>query len=116
MLTRLPTFALLCLPSTTTAFAPSTMAHRTATARYGYLDDLSKELYAPDGSSSMEEIDTDSMKMNKEDVDRFGVGSWDDFVEFDEFDGGDGTKESWESRGERSCRIDGYVSHSFLFV
>ena len=28
--------------------------------------------------------------MAKEDVDRFGVGDWDSYVEFNEFDGGDG--------------------------
>ena len=98
MLTRSTTLALAVLPHLATAFVtPGGVA--TTTRLHGYLDDLSSELYAPDGSSSMEEIDTDSMKMDKEQVDRFGVGSWDDYVEFEEFDGGDGKQEPC-GRGE----------------
>jgi hypothetical protein len=57
---------------------------------YGYLDDLSKELYAPDGSSSMDEVDRSLTQMDKGKIDRYGAGSWEGFVDFDEFDGGDG--------------------------
>ena len=79
------------LATTTTAFTPLSTSSRRTTRVAGYLDDLSKELYAPDASSSREEVDTDKMKLDKEKVDRYGVGSWDDFVDFgDEFDGGDG--------------------------
>ena len=95
MLSRFTSLALtaLLMPllETTTAFTTSLSSPRRSPTRLaGYLDDLSKELYAPDGSSSREEIDTDKMKMDKDQIDRYGVGSWDDYVEFEEFDGGDG--------------------------
>ena len=78
---------LLTPATTTTTTTPPAIA---TTRLFGYLDDLSKELYAPDGSSSREEVDTDKMRMDKEQIDRYGVGSWEGFVDFDEFDGGDG--------------------------
>jgi len=56
----------------------------------GYLDDLSQELYAPDNTPDPEAESHEATKMKDEDKDRFGVGSWDDYVEFDSFDGGDG--------------------------
>lgn len=90
MLFRSTALAFL-LPSLASGFVtPVRQTTTTATARYGYLDDLSKELYAPDGSSSREEVDTGRMNMDKEQIDRYGVGTWDDYVEFNEFDGGDG--------------------------
>jgi len=55
----------------------------------GYLDDLSEELRAPSNDPDLE-TDREQTKMAEEDKDRFGVGAWDDYVEFDEFDGGDG--------------------------
>lgn len=89
MLTRTTCVAVV-LPSLVSGFmAPQTWTSRK-TARYGYLDDLSKELYAPDSSSTREDVDTARMNMDKEQIDRYGVGSWDDYVEFNEFDGGDG--------------------------
>lgn len=82
------------MPCAANAFSvvpKKTTTTTTSTRRYGYLDDLSKELYAPDGSSSREEVDTQKMNLDKEKIDRYGVGSWDDYVDFgDEFDGGDG--------------------------
>ena len=91
MLSRFTCLALTALLTTTMAFSPQLSSTRRSHTRIaGYLDDLSKELYAPDGSSSMEDINTDKMKMDKDQIDRYGVGSWDDYVEFEEFDGGDG--------------------------
>ena len=59
--------------------------------RMGYLDDLSSELApSPDPNPVPEEEDREVLKMSKEDLDRAGPGSWDSYVEFDEFDGGDG--------------------------
>ncbi|KAL3903332.1 MAG: hypothetical protein SGARI_005427, partial [Bacillariaceae sp.] len=53
----------------------------------GYLDDL----LGPGPPVEEEEDDSrDATKMAKEDLDRAGPGSWDSFVEFNEFDGGDG--------------------------
>lgn len=94
MLSRIA-LLLLLLPLSACGFLtlplPRTSGSRAvATARFGYLDDLSKELRAPDGSSSREEVDTASMNLGKEQIDRYGVGSWDEYVEFNEFDGGDG--------------------------
>lgn len=60
---------------------------------FGYLDELSKPSQAPadaTSSSSREEVDADSTNSEKEQVDRYGVGSWEGFVDFEEFDGGDG--------------------------
>ena len=57
---------------------------------FGYLDDLSAELKQPDSNPVPEEESREANKMAKEDIDRAGPGSWDTYVEFDEFDGGDG--------------------------
>lgn len=70
------------------AFVPSTsFAPRTRVIIRGYLDDLSKELNAPD--------DNPDLEMTRENTDakvtdRYGVQSWEGFVDFNEFDGGDG--------------------------
>ena len=59
--------------------------------RMGYLDDLSSELApSPDPNPVPEEEDRDALKMSQDQLDRAGPGSWDSYVEFDEFDGGDG--------------------------
>jgi len=58
--------------------------------RMGYLDDLSKDLAAPDSNPIPEEEAREANVMSKADLDRAGPGSWDSYVEFDEFDGGDG--------------------------
>jgi hypothetical protein len=61
----------------------------TSTAmRMGYLDDLNP---IPNPNIEVREDDSyEATKMNKEDIDRAGPGSWESYVEFDEFDGGDG--------------------------
>ncbi len=60
------------------------------TALMGYLDDLSAELNQPDANPIPDEESREANAMAKEDVDRAGPGSWDSYVEFHEFDGGDG--------------------------
>ncbi|KAL7563247.1 hypothetical protein ACA910_015739 [Epithemia clementina (nom. ined.)] len=68
----------------------------TKTALYsmgGYLDNLSRELRGEKADDSESEYDDkfrDANKLEKDQVDRYGVGSWDSFVDFNEFDGGDG--------------------------
>jgi len=53
----------------------------------GYLDDLG----AIGPPEEVEEDDSrEATMMKKENVDRFGAGSWEGFVDFNEFDGGDG--------------------------
>lgn len=97
-LTALLSLSITGTTTTTLAFAPPTTPFPSARTRrcntlivvQGYLDDLSAELNAPDSSSTREDVDTQSMNLDKESVDRYGVGSWEGFVDFDEFDGGDG--------------------------
>jgi hypothetical protein len=79
-----------------TAFAPaqSAAAARTSSPSIvvmrGYLDNLNDELYAETPETNPEEETQEATKMAKDQIDRFGPGNWDDFVEFHEFDGGDG--------------------------
>jgi len=78
--------------STVTGF--STMNRRSlspsATSLMGYLDDLSAELNQPDSNPIPEEESREANVLSKDNIDRAGPGSWDSYVEFDEFDGGDG--------------------------
>ena len=69
---------------TSTSSSPSIVVMR------GYLDDLSDELYAEVPETKPEEETQEATKMAKDQIDRYGPGNWDDFVEFHEFDGGDG--------------------------
>lgn len=85
MLLSKPVLACVAMPTLTMAFLSPSWKLRQATAQRGYLDDLSNELYAPDASSSREEVDTEKMNMDKDQIDRYGVGSWEGFVDFDEF-------------------------------
>lgn len=79
----------LFLSSTTNGFAPA-KTPASPTSLMGYLDDLSSELNAPDSNPIPEEESREANVMAKEQIDRAGPGSWDDYVEFHEFDGGDG--------------------------
>lgn len=74
------------------AFAPSRQLHnaRTSAPLYGYLDNLTRELNAPDSSPDPDEESREATKMDKSQVVSFGPGSFKDFVDFNEFDGGDG--------------------------
>ena len=82
----------LCLlTSTVTVFQPALpRTARPSVPLFGYLDDISAELRAPDGNPDPENESREATNLAKEDIDRFGVGSWESFVEFEEFDGGDG--------------------------
>jgi hypothetical protein len=71
------------VPASSKAFVSS-----SSTALNGYLDDLSKDLYAPDATPDIEGDKRENNKMDEADKDRFGPGNWKDFVDFDEFDGG----------------------------
>lgn len=62
----------------------------TPTRVQGYLDDLSKDLYAPDANPDIIAESKASTDMNKESIDRYGPGDFSQFVDFNEFDGGDG--------------------------
>jgi hypothetical protein len=71
------------VPASNKAFVP-----KTSTALNGYLDDLSKELYAPDSNPDVEGDLRENTRMDDKDKDRYGPGNWENFVDFDEFDGG----------------------------
>jgi hypothetical protein len=71
------------VPVSSKAFVSS-----SSTALNGYLDDLSKDLYAPDATPDIEGDKRENNKMKEEEKDRYGPGNWKDFVDFDEFDGG----------------------------
>jgi len=69
---------------------PHTPTSRTRLIVKGYLDDLQKDLQAPDATPDVQSESHEATDMKKENIDRFGVGSFEDYVEFNEFDGGDG--------------------------
>jgi hypothetical protein len=60
-----------------------------ALLRMGYLDDLSRELYKEVDEPDLEKT-YEATKAKAEETDRYGVGDWKEFVDFEEFDGGDG--------------------------
>lgn len=73
------------------AFVPSSTNYaRTHVIAKGYLDDLSKELYQEEPEYNPEDETHEATMMAKDQLDRYGPGSFKDFVDFDEFDGGDG--------------------------
>jgi hypothetical protein len=70
-------------------FSPSAST-RSAVLK-GYLDDLSRELYAPDGNPDIENDSREATDLAKDKIDRMGPGDWSSYRDFgDEFDGGDG--------------------------
>lgn len=84
---KLSTLAFLAALQPAAAFAPQPRFSQPTTSLQGYLDDLGAK------GPPVEEEEDDSREataMSKESIDRFGVGSWDTYVEFNEFDGGDG--------------------------
>ena len=82
--------------ATTSAFAPScggvqqARMHQSSSLKMGYLDDLSKELYAEEDTPDVEAQSRETTKMDKSQVASYGPGSFADYVDFNEFDGGDG--------------------------
>lgn len=58
---------------------------------YGYLDDLSRELRDNrDANPNPEAESFEATKARADQVSNYGVADWKDFVDFEEFDGGDG--------------------------
>jgi hypothetical protein len=87
------TFAALEASSLVSAFctkpslSTSNRAGMSHSLRMGYLDDLA----GPNPNIVEEDDDShEATKMKKDDIDRAGPGSWESYVEFNEFDGGDG--------------------------
>ena len=83
--------AISCAASAQAAFVTNPSATiRPSLVVNGYLDDLSEELYKEDATPDVQADLRESNQMSKGEVDRFGPGNLNDFVDFDEFDGGDG--------------------------
>ena len=88
---KLSVFLLVACATSSAAFVPASLKKRTAfVPLQGYLDDLSSELYGPDSNPDVEAESREATKLEKEKQDRYGVGDWSSFVDFEEFDGGDG--------------------------
>lgn len=77
--------------SSAVAFTPSiARTSKSVTSLQGYLDDLSSDLYKEDATPDVVADSREANVMDKDQVDRYGPGNLDEFVDFDEFDGGDG--------------------------
>jgi len=80
--------------STVSGFSPSNApgfsSSSSSTMLMGYLDDIQAEIHAPDSNPIPEEEAREANQLAKDNIDRAGPGSWDTYVEFNEFDGGDG--------------------------
>lgn len=79
-----------CTSLASAAFAPFSTSPSQRTLLKGYLDDLSSELYKPDATPDVEADKREANNMDESQLDRFGPGNWNQFVDFHEFDGGDG--------------------------
>eukprot|EP00587_Corethron_hystrix_P008348 CAMPEP_0113314650 /NCGR_PEP_ID=MMETSP0010_2-20120614/10623_1 /TAXON_ID=216773 ORGANISM="Corethron hystrix, Strain 308" /NCGR_SAMPLE_ID=MMETSP0010_2 /ASSEMBLY_ACC=CAM_ASM_000155 /LENGTH=321 /DNA_ID=CAMNT_0000170973 /DNA_START=92 /DNA_END=1057 /DNA_ORIENTATION=- /assembly_acc=CAM_ASM_000155 len=98
---RITSLTLLCVCGVTSAYrqnAAAFVAHRSGsstrstsnTPLYGKLDDLTEFLNTPTLETIPEEELAENNQMAKDEIDRYGPGNLNDFVEFDEYDGGDG--------------------------
>lgn len=86
---KLSAIAILLTAECGCAFAPQ-LSHRMSTSVHSYLDEINKWV-EPDGSEDDDvEVSREESNMSKEQIDRAGPGTWEGFVDFDEFDGGDG--------------------------
>jgi type II secretory pathway pseudopilin PulG len=65
--------------------------HSTSTVLYGYLDDLKKYTTDPE-PEKVEDDSREATNMSLDQIDRYGPGDLRQFVDFNEFDGGDGRK------------------------
>jgi hypothetical protein len=83
--------AILLVAGVQGAFVPFTARPNSRLIRYGYLDDLSAELNRQvDNPDTEESVSKEATNLSKEKQDRYGVGDWQGFKDFEEFDGGDG--------------------------
>jgi hypothetical protein len=85
--------ATLAVRHTTTAFVPTNVAStRGRIVVKGYLDDITQYTYDPDADVPETDDSREATNLPKELIDRFGPGDLRQFVDFNEFDGGDGRK------------------------
>jgi hypothetical protein len=111
--------------SSTSAASPTTPT--LVVLQMGYLDDLSSELRnTADPNPNLDEEDREFTKMSQDQLDRAGPGSWDSYVEFDEFDGGDGQMgvagdgnkklEGFDMSQMAKSKTMSYVSHIMMII
>jgi hypothetical protein len=81
------------------AFVPSCRSAKVSTALSGYLDNISSKPVEKfddhEEDEDPEKYSREATKLAKEKVANFGVGDWSGFVDFNEFDGGDGQVSSF---------------------
>lgn len=87
---KLSTSCVALLVSSASGFLPLHTTPTTSLVLKGYLDELNGEAMIQPEEEVEEDDSRDATKMAKAGVDRGGVGDWSQFVDFDEFDGGDG--------------------------
>jgi hypothetical protein len=85
---KLSAAVLLLALESASAFVPHAQS-RSPTLLKGYLDGLI-DPNEPDPNPDLVAESREATNMPADQVDRAGPGSWDQFVDFDEFDGGDG--------------------------
>lgn len=79
---------LLSLSGSAQAFRPSFVSRAApSTVLKGYLDDLAQ----PQQPQQPPQPNSNSANNKEGSVDRYGPGDWKEYVDFNEFDGGDGT-------------------------
>lgn len=84
---KIAAFALAAAIHSASAFLPPQHRSLAPTKLMGYLEDLG----ALSPEEEVEEDDSrEATKLSKDKVSNAGVGSWEGFVDFQEFDGGDG--------------------------
>lgn len=76
---RISTALILLSLETTAAFVVRTSSMTRKAPLFGYLDDLSKELYAPDGNPDINADSKEETDMAKEQIDRYGPGDFSQF-------------------------------------
>jgi len=81
---------LAAVPASAFTVLPHQSQSRARTTVFGYLDDLSNELYSPDANPNVDADSKEATDYDKEKLDRYGPGDFSQFVDFNEFDGGDG--------------------------
>ena len=84
---KIVTLTFLAAAHCASAFLPLQPNAAAPTLLKGYLDDLGA---IPPPEEVEDDDSREATNLKKESVDRFGAGSWDGYVEFNEFDGGDG--------------------------
>jgi len=84
------TFLLVVSVGSAAAFTPTFSNARPAIKLFGKLDDFTEELNRVVPQTDVVAESKEMTDLDKKDVDRYGPGKFDTFVEFDEFDGGDG--------------------------